>query len=318
MKFEQFCQKKLIQEYIELARQRKRYDLGIQQYLYRVFRFFKWLAKNKIKPRILTEEDIARYLNSLNSENEKRLSAFAIKDFLEFIHYKYKYENIKEILDNTKTSKFSPLRFSVTIERKKPKYALSIEEMRKIIEITEDEPSFQSALACSFYFGWRPIEATVKLKKSLKQGLVDFNARRLVIETAKRKDRDRDRVIPFPEILDDYFRYWCKFVSHLNNKTMHMYIRTRCYRWQNKFIKEIGKAVTPVVIRRSVETWLQIRNVPQPVIDYFLGHKLRSEVLENMIEKTPMAETYAVKEEICEKLVRPELERKHFIYEVIL
>ena len=317
MKFEQFCQKNLIQEYIELAKERRRYDLGIQQYLYRIFRFFKWMVRNKIRPKNLTEEDIARYLNSLNSENEKRLTAFAIKDFLEFIYYKYKYDNIKEILESAKTSKYSPLRFSVTIERKKPKYGLTVEEMRRIIEITELEPSFQSALACSFYFGWRPIEATVKLKNSLRKGLVDFEARRLVIETAKRKDRDRDRVIPFPEVLDDYFKYWCKFVEKLNNKTMHMYIRTRCYRWQNKFIKEIGKPVSPVIIRRTVETQLQIRNVPQPVIDYFLGHKLRTEVLENMIEHRPMAEVYAVKEEICEKLVRPELEKKHFIFEVI-
>ena len=317
MKFEQFCNRGIIQEYIELAKERRRYDLGIQQYLYRIFRFFKWMARNKIRPKNLTEEDIAKYLNTLSSENEKRLSAFAIKDFLEFIYYKYKYDNIKEILESAKTSKFSPLRFSVTIERKKPKYGLTVEEMRKIIEITEEEPSFQSALTCSFYFGWRPIEATVKLKESLKKGLVNYDERRLVIETAKRKDRDRDRVIPYPEVLDDYFKYWCKFVSHLNNKTMHMYIRTRCYRWQNIFMKKIGKAVTPVVIRRSVETWLQIRNVQQAIIDYFLGHKLRTEVLENMIERRPMAEVYAVKEEICEKLVRPELEKKHFIFEVI-
>ena len=71
------------------------------------------------------------------------------------------------------------------------------------------------------------------------------------------------------------------------------------------------------MIRRSVETELQIRQVPQPVIDYFIGHKLRMEVLYGLLEHRPMAETYVIKQEICEKVIRPVLYKKHFIFEVI-
>jgi len=306
-----------VKEQIPLVKEKKKSKLTVRQYYYRIKQFLQYLNERGLSIDQITDFDVKKFIESADSKYEERMRCYAVKDFLEFVYSKTFYENLERILKSAEISKYSPFRTSVLCDRIKPKYGLTVEEMKKIVELTEFEPSFQAGLVCSMWFGWRPIEATVKLRQSLKKELIDFEGRKVTIETAKRKDPDRWRVIPFPELLDDYFRYWCRFVQRLYWKNSHMYLITRCRRWYDKFLKEIGKPVSPVIIRRTVETELQIRQVPQPVIDYFIGHKLRAEILENMIEHRPMAERYVIKQEICERVIRPELEKKHFLFEVL-
>ena len=206
-------------------------------------------------------------------------------------------------------------------------------EIIKLLSIFEDDPITYSGTVLTLYFGWRQHEATISLYNALKgkdKCFVDFKECKIKIETAKRKDVYRYRMLPYPEELNEYMKIWCKFIEDYakNRKsgTKYMWqVLQKRYNYRSSEIESIlGFKVTPKFGRYTVETRFKEDGISQIYIDYWLGHKTGITFIE-LPDGTVIPRRYARTEraytdinEMCETLRKMMIdEEKHFFVRLI-
>ncbi len=154
--------------------------------------------------------------------------------------------------------------------------ALTIEELRRLFSLLEDDDTVYAAAAVHFYLGARPVEiATPFIPRRIVPGrqdygnFIDTEARLVTIVTAKTGDL---RIIPYPEPMEEYLMAWNEIVEDIVG-----YAGGRENEWFTKRLKKysnlMGLRITAKTARKTVETELSRMGIPQWQINYWLGHR---------------------------------------------
>jgi len=220
------------------------------------------------------------------------------------------------------------------IRKQKPK-SIPLNDIKKILDIYSDKPEYYSGLVILFWTGARPVELTEKLYYALNDSVidgvkcyVDFENQKFKIETAKRVDPYRFRVIPWCDEINEYMYDWCNFIKRKHGKVksdyFHRLLDTITKSRRKKIIESIGYSISPKYARYTVET--ELRNViQQHYVNYWLGHKLPKYVIDVDGRKVDVSHgisatmvVYTDPERTCEQL-REKLiyNGKHFMLNII-
>ena len=195
----------------------------------------------------------------------------------------------------------------VKTPRMPKKEALTVEELRRLFSLLDDNETLYNAAAVHFYLGARPIEiATPFVVRRIIPGrqdygnFIDLENRLVTIVTAKTGDL---RIIPYPREMEPFFLAWNEIAEEIMG-----YGGGRENEWFTKKMKkysaELGIRITAKTARKTVETELSRMGVPQWQINYWLGHR------------TGIPDAYRDFTQLLDELRRNIAER-HFILSVI-
>ncbi len=127
----------------------------------------------------------------------------------------------------------------------------------------------------TFYFGWRPIEATERFTEAIREGMIDWKNRMMVIRGAKTQAQ---RILVWDKRFDVWLKWWETFAE---NGWLYREIITKNIR-----VNVEGVKVTAKTGRRTVITLLRKRmmrelgmedryilpDVRQKLIEWWVGH----------------------------------------------
>jgi len=152
------------------------------------------------------------------------------------------------------------------ITRKIRKQALTIEELEKLLELTKQDPKVYIATMFHFYFGMRPVEATI----SFVEGDIKWGDRYMIIRTAK---TGHERILPWSREMDYYVSEWYSIADKIVSK------RKRPQEWYTKHLKPYARAmsieITAKTARKTFETQMRNLGIEQWKINFLLGHTVK-------------------------------------------
>jgi site-specific recombinase XerD len=252
--------------------------------------FEEWLKQRERNLDTFTPADVEEYMSNLNKGTANVFLA-AIR----------KYAKFRVSMANDGSFVFEDRRYHSLEEikyRKIPqkieKRSLTPEEVAKLIELTEYDPVLQSAVVTTFYFGWRPIEATEKLNRAR----IKWDKRYIILQTAK---SGNERLLPWHPLITSYLKAWYRSLDEI--------LSLRNYdEWLTKKLKHYQKPlhfpVTAKTARRSFETQMKKQGTEQWKIDFLMGHAVR------------VPDVYSDWTELLDEFREP-MEEKHYMIEVI-
>ena len=149
------------------------------------------------------------------------------------------------------------------ITRKIRKQALTLEELERLLELTKEDPEVHIATMFHFYFGMRPVEATVHFV----EGDIKWRERYMIIRTAK---TGHERMLPWSIEMDYYVSEWYDIADKIVSR------RKYPQEWYTKHLKPYARAmnieITAKTARKTFETQMRSQGVEQWKIDFLLGH----------------------------------------------
>lgn len=179
--------------------------------------------------------------------------------------------------------------------RKIRKESLTPAEVARLLDLTSDYEPLHAGTVCLFYFGWRPVEATV----NLADAEISWKKRYIKLRTAK---AGHERLLPWAEEITPYLRAWRGFVK--SKLVKYRYPEE----WLSKRLKLLSRlfdvSVTAKTGRKTVETQLRKAGVEQWMINFLLGHSVK------------IPDIYSDWVELLEDL-RGVMEERHYLLELI-
>jgi len=265
--------------------------------------FLNFLKDRKYNLKNLSPEILLEFLNTFSNPYSRNAHHACLKSL--FLFFKSRAQSPEESfywdkliaeVDAIKYSSASrPMAQVVGGKLKLRKIALSEEGVAKLFQKLmkrcydkSDSSKFLSYVACltgtvlTFYFGWRPVEATVNFMKALEEGKVDRKERIMVIQGAK---THKDRILTWHESIDVHLDWWEFFAKRKRkNKNPFLYstiITRNLYR-----ITVEGVNVTAKTGRETVVTHLRKRfmkeigmderyilpDIRQKLVEWWVGH----------------------------------------------
>ncbi|RLI80988.1 hypothetical protein DRP04_07110 [Archaeoglobales archaeon] len=300
-----------IEDYINYLKDIGRIEAA-ERYYYALKNFEEWLKSKGKTLDDFTSTDVEKFLVSISNPHTANIALAAIRGYTayrvkecpfdKFIYEDRRFHAIEEIPYRKISTKLTEDKKTLTIVRK----ALTPDEVKELIEMTESKPLLQAGIVTTFYFGWRPVEATLRLAKAK----IDWKNRIMTIQGAKTQD---ERFLVWHDSITPYLRTWYK-AQPLYKRWLTMHL---CSYNIN------GVKVTAKVGRKTVETQLRkafVRaimvgetiitptgktGVEQFLIDSWLGHKT-----------TPIQDIYTDLSEFITDL-KYLAEEKHYLVEVL-
>jgi len=280
-----------VESFLHFIKERRGPKSVVRAYSPLLKNFEKWLLSQGKSIDDFTPADVEMFMSQLQPSTAKVFLS-AIRQYARFRvsnapdeHYTHE-DRRYHALQNIK-----PPRIPKLIKKE----ALSIEELEQLLDLTSEDEPLHSGLVCLFYFGWRPVEATVNLVK----GTVDWSSRYIKLMTAKAK---HERLLPFSEKLTPYLRTWYDFAKG----TLIKY--SRAEEWLTKHLKPYNGyfsfKITARTARKTFETQMRKAGVEQWKIDFLMGHT------------TDIPAVYTDWTELLEDL-REIMEEKHYMLDLI-
>jgi len=261
-----------------------------EQYYYLLRDFEEWLKQEERNLDTFTPADVEEFMSNLNKGTAnvflaaiRRYVKFRVSmaDDSSFVREDRRYHALEEI-------KYRK------IPQKIEKKSLTPEKVAKLIKLTEDNPVLQSAVVTSFYFGWRPIEATEKFKRAM----IKWDKRYMILQTAK---SGNERLLPWHPSITPYLKTWYRSLDEILMLKNHD-------EWLTKKLKHYQKPlhfpVTAKTARRTFETQMKKQGIEQWKIDFLMGHAVK------------IPDVYSDWMELLDDL-REVMEQKHYLLEVI-
>jgi len=181
------------------------------------------------------------------------------------------------------------------ITRKIRKQALTLDELRELIKLTRSNPEVYIATVFHYYFGMRPVEATVHFV----EGDVKWRERYMIIRTAK---TGHERILPWAEEMDSFVAEWYDIADRIVSR------RRQPQEWYTKHLKPYAKAmglvITAKTARKTFETQMRMQSIDQWKIDFLLGHA------------TKVPDIYSDWTQLLEEL-RKVVETKHYMIPIL-
>jgi len=261
-----------------------------EQYHYLLKDFEIWLASRGRNLDDFTPADVEEYMGNLNRGTAnvflaaiRRYARFRVSmaDDSSFIQEDRRYHALEEI-------KYRKILYR--IEKK----SLTPEEVKKLINLTEDDVVLQAGVVCLFYFGWRPIEATEKFHNAK----IRWDKRYMILQTAK---SGNERLLPWHESMTPYLKAWHRGLDEILALKNHDEWLTKKLK---AYLKPLGFPVTARTARRTFETQMKKAGVEQWKIDFLMGHAVR------------IPDVYSDWTELLDDL-REVMERRHYLLGVI-
>lgn len=182
----------------------------------------------------------------------------------------------------------------VKVPRRVQKVSLSLDELAQLLGAVYDNPELYTATVVFFYFGWRPIEATVHFR----QAQITWKDRYMILQTAKAR---HERILPWAREVDPYIREWHRLTGRIVRYD-------RPEEWYTKNIKPVGRAlglrITAKTARKTFETQMRKAGIEQWKINFLMGHT------------TTIPDIYSDWTELLEDL-RVVMEREHYLLRVL-
>lgn len=350
---------RFLKKYIQHLERHDKSRRTIETYSYFITDFAKFLNENSKNILRFTPYDVEEYLDKLNKikrikigkekydvmevDRNDKISTYtentvksAVISFIKFMASTGD-EYFQQMLRDIKNEMYDI--FKIKTRKKVIKTfprALTKNEVKKVLGVFNDRAEFYSGVVLLFWTGARAGELTEKLYLALNEEVidgvkcyVDFKNQKFKIETEKRDDKGRFRVLPWCDEIDEEVKTWCNFIKEKKKTWKDEHFRRlldTIIRQRAKRIEDvIGYRISPKYARYTVETELR-KVLPQHYVDYWLGHKYPKELIESedIILKihrgvgSPMATVYSDPEMTCEHL-RDELivKRKHYMFEVL-
>ena len=261
-----------------------------EQYGYLLRNFEEWLKQRGRNLDDFSATDVEEFMQKLNRGTAnvflaavRKYARFraSIADDSSFVFEDRRYHALEEI-------KYRK------IPRRIEKKSLTPEEVRKLIELTEDDVVLQAGVVTAFYFGWRPIEAIEKFHNAK----IRWNKRYMVLQTAKSGD---ERLLPWHRAITPYLKTWHRSLGEilmLRNYDEWLTKKLKAYQ------KPLGFPVTARTARRTFETQMKRAGVEQWKIDFLMGHAVR------------IPDVYSDWTELLDDL-REVMEKQHYLLGVI-
>jgi hypothetical protein len=231
------------------------------QYYYLLRDFEEWLRQRRRNLDTFIPADVEEYMSNLTKGTAnvflaaiRKYAKFRVSmaDDSSFLFEDRRYHSLEEI-------KYR--RIPQRIEKR----SLTPEEVAKLIELTDDDQVLQSAVVTTFYFGWRPIEATEKLNRAR----IKWDKRYMILQTAK---SGNERLLPWHASITPYLKAWYQGLAEILSLKHHD-------EWLTKKLKQYQKPLKfPIVsrtARRTFETAMRRQNIEQWKIDAILGHSTK-------------------------------------------
>jgi len=252
--------------------------------------FDKWLVDKGKNLDTFTPSDVEEYLQSLNISTANVFLA----GIRQYVKFRVSIANDSSFIqEDRRLHALEGIKYR-KIPRKIEKKSLKPEEVKKLIELTEDDLVLQAGVITSFYFGWRPIEATEKFHNAK----IKWNERYMILKSAK---SGNERLLPWHPIITPYLKIW-------NNNLKEIIILRHYDEWLTKKLKRYQKPlkfpVTAKTARRTFETQMKKTGVEQWKIDFLMGHAVK------------IPDIYSDWVELLDEL-REVMEKKHYLLEVI-
>lgn len=287
--------------------------------------------------------DIKRYFDYKESKNKSELSPYTknviISSLLSFIKFMVSKgdEHFVYLNDRIRKCDFNEFFAMREVYSKYFTKSLSLEEIKKLLNIFNDKVEIYSGIVLLFWSGARPGELTEKLYLAIKgiKGYVDFNNKKFKIENEKwrvpekinvDKHMSYFRVIPWSDEINEYVREWCNYLLEAKNKWNEknfrrildkaLYSRRRTI--NNLLNIEGNIRITPKTARYTVETELR-KVLPQHLVNYWLGHKTLFVFQNDNYNKQSNVFALYTDVEVIGEYLRDILinERKHFLLNII-
>jgi integrase len=230
-------------------------------YYYALNNFDKHLHEIGKSLDTFTPSDVELYMSNMNSPNSAKVYLTAIRKYA-----LWRAQNVatsEEYLMENRRFVGLKLIKPPKIIRKIEKKALTIEELKTLLDATKYSYPLYSATIVHFYFGARPIE----LSKYIVDAKIDLKNRYMIIKTAK---NENDRILPWSKEVHEYVKFWINYVNSLLVHYKHP------QEWYTKNIKSYSKKnnlpLTAKTGRRTFETQMRKMNIEQWKIDALLGH----------------------------------------------
>lgn len=283
-----------------------------ERYYYAFKSFANWLGKPL---ESLTVDDfmqlsvVEEYLDGIENPYTANTFVSACRSFARFVKFNYRPRSIE---DRLYKEDFYEAMHTLSFEEL-PEYtkseAITVDELRALLEVLEDEPLLYSATVLHFYTGARPSELArpyevgkIDLDRPKPEPIVDFRKRIMSIPTAKSRKGRRMRIIPIDGI-QDHVRVWIENVDEIAN-----YAGGKGYEWYTKNIKaparKAGVRVTAKTARKTFETEMTRRGIEEWERRYWLGHKWM------------VPDRYRDYTKLIDKL-REDVVSRHYIFDVI-
>jgi len=183
--------------------------------------------------------------------------------------------------------------------------SLTPEEVKWLIDSTDDDPLLQSAIVVHAYFGWRPREGvgfTIETRgKTVGIGLayakINWGERYMKLFRAKYVS---ERYLVWDEAITPYLKTWYKALKQIAKMR-------RPHEWLTKKLRRFkldGRAITAKTFRKTVETQFDRIKVEDWIKKYILGHK--GDISEEYRDWTKLL-----------AVLREVMEEKHYLLEVL-
>ena len=208
-----------------------------------------------------TPTDAELFMSKMSSPNSAKVFLTAIRKYA-----LWRAQNVltsdEYLLENRRFIGLKEIKPPKTV-RKIEKKALTIEELKKVLDATKYSYPMYSATVVHFYFGARPLE----LSDYITNAKIDLKNRYMIIKTAK---TGNDRILPWSKEVHEYVKFW---IDYVNSLLVHY---NRPQEWYTKNIKPFAKktdlSITAKTGRRTFETQMRKLGVEQWKIDALLGH----------------------------------------------
>ena len=177
------------------------------RYYYALKNFERWLKERGKTFEDFTGTDVERFIASIENPYTANATLAAIKGYTayrvkecspeRFIEEDRRYHVIEAIPYRNIPTRLTEDGRAFAVIRK----ALTPDEVGVLIERCEDKPLLQAGVVTTFYFGWRPVEATLRLAKAK----IDWDRRIMTIQGAKTQD---ERFLVWHPVITPYLKAW--------------------------------------------------------------------------------------------------------------
>ena len=259
-----------VSEYIDYLSKNKR-EGASRTYKTLLRGFESWLITTKGKSiNDFSPNDVSEYVMTHESANTSNTTLAAIKGYLKYRAGSLEYGDPSVVMETQRINQINLIR-PRRVDAKFEKTTLSPQEIKRmLVQMYYDgvDDLVISGAIVHCYFGARPIE----LAKFISEAKIDWDARDMVIKTAKRGASER--FLSWHPNIDPHLALWYEnapFEYPSEWMTKHM------NKWQSTYERSPGGIhVTARTFRRVLETQLRLSGVQDIFIDHILGHASQS------------------------------------------
>lgn len=252
-----------VDEFIESIISKRGEKSVAKPYRHLLKKFEEWLMGRGKTIEDFTVSDVDLFMSTFEKPGTANVFLAAIREYVKF-RVQSAVTDEDFIREDRKYHSLQMIKYR-KVPRRIKRESLSLDELETLLELTSEDEAVHAGVVTSFYFGWRPIEGTVKLRSAE----IDWKNRFIKIETAK---AGHERLLPWHDAITSYLKTWYKVTEKIAKLKYPE-------EWLTKQLKKYSKffdiPITAKTGRKTFETMFKKARVEQWMIDFLMGHTVK-------------------------------------------